>query len=326
MATADLLLQAQAIVIGKVTLTVPGAFTDTARLDARGWRSLDHLLAAEAAGFIDLAEQLRDSLERRLGVTVEDRIVSGAAPSPALLTPAEIERLDAAEETLRATSAPLPANLTAREAYRIRSQRQRLQRDAKLAILDAARERARRVERAEAADVARGVSETAALSRLRFEPLDAELVGGRVRARRKTALQKAFEAGYLDDGPVRAESLMRVGEAYRESFEIYVGQRGPDRTGEGGGGGFGPKALLTPVLAKMRLDEMRGEEREREGQRRRVALGEKLSRRERQACDMVCGLDISVNAAAERLKADRRSLGAALRRGLTNAGANMGWW
>lgn len=322
------LAAAQAIPIGALTLTVPGPLADPARLDPAHWRALDRLIAAEASGFHDLAAVIQPELERRLGVTPDDRLVAGSAPDPAAFTPAEIARLDAAEAVLAAPHARAPKA----------SDLDRKRREARLAILDLQRDRARRVARAEDAEVARGLAETAALASARGEPLAADRVAGRLRARRLTALEKALQSGYLDGGPVRPESLLRAGEAYRDAYEIAVGERGPTRdlSRAPQPGTFGPRTPTTPILASLRLAQMRGEPvRKRAGEepegaatvasKRRKAL-RMLTDRERQACDLICGQDLTVNATAERLSADRNALGVALRRALTAVGENCGWW
>jgi hypothetical protein len=51
-----------------------------------------------------------------------------------------------------------------------------------------------------------------------------------------------------------------------------------------------------------------------------------FSRRQREVLDRVCGLDLTVRATAEALKAGFPSTARALREGLILAGENKGWF
>lgn len=269
-------------------------------MDAKAWTSLDHVVAADLAGFSDLTERLRAGLERRLGVTNEDRHVAGTL-DPLAMASEDIERLDAAESNLRVALAPTHG-LTGKE----RGQRHKQRCDARLALLDLQRDHARRIERAGAVEVVRGIAETVSLSKP--GSLSVETVAGKPRARRIGGFLAALDRGVLDGCKVSAEALYRMGELYRELYEIAIGQRGPDRENMTGGGGS-----RVPVVA--------------------IEAGEKLSAMRTNMAplqvgvlDIVCGHDCYVYDAATQLRRKPATIETVLCQALEIAGANKGAW
>lgn len=293
--TVEAFRPAQCLRLGSVVLTIPrGA------MDAKAWTSLDHVVAADLAGLSDLTERLRAGLERRLGVTNEDRHVAGTL-DPLAMASEDIERLDAAESNLRVALAPTHG-LTGKE----RGQRHKQRCDARLALLDLQRDHARRIERAGAVEVVRGIAETVSLSKP--GSLSVETVAGKPRARRIGGFLAALDRGVLDGCKVSAEALYRMGELYRELYEIAIGQRGPDRENMTGGGGS-----RVPVVA--------------------IEAGEKLSAMRTNMAplqvgvlDIVCGHDCYVYDAATQLRRKPATIETVLCQALEIAGANKGAW
>lgn len=284
---------ARAVPLGRLTLTLP----PRRGLSRKGRHTLDLVIAAEADGLLTHATAWLTDLERLLGVTTDDRLVAGSLPNARGIDPDDMDRLAQAEATLRSRTAP-----------------SNLRKEAKRAILDVKRRQAQRVERADSADVERGIAESFALAANRGELVCVETVAGRRRATKLGGLQLAFERGVLDTTSVRGESLLRAAELYRDLYEIAIGGRGPDRTENlamgGVSSGFGPKSMLPQVQASQEL------QRTRDG----------LTKVQRQTCDLVCGLDFTVAAAAKRLGKNYRTLEKALAEGLKRVGENKDWW
>ena len=132
----------------------------------------------------------------------------------------------------------------------------------------------------------------------------------RVRIVSRGGLQLAFERGDLDGGPTKAEQLIETGQTYRWAYEASVALATPQRT-------------LSPVSARTAFRASDGPQEQvfRAGELlRRFRDG--LSDRQVAVLDRVCGLDMTVRAAAVSLKADPRSARNALLEGLTMAEAN----
>ena len=114
-------------------------------------------------------------------------------------------------------------------------------------------------------------------------------------------IETAYEKGHLDGQGPKAEALKVTGLRYRQAYEIIealVSSRGE------GGSGYGAKApQMRVVSAGQDLAFMRA----------------KLSRRERQVLDLVCGQDLRLRPASEFLKAGFPATRRALRNGLVTA-------
>ena len=132
----------------------------------------------------------------------------------------------------------------------------------------------------------------------------------RTRILSRGGLQLAFERGDLDGGPVKAERLLQTAKAYRWAFETasalttparnlaVVGPRSPLKAGAG------PQDAVFAAGEMLRVFR-RG-----------------LTVRQIAALDRVCGLDMTIRAAALALKADARTVRAALVEALAAATAN----
>ncbi len=188
----------------------------------------------------------------------------------------------------------------------------------------------RHAERIEALGLAARLAETSALAIARGEEVWCETVrlaeplfdehgvrivqGGapvwrrglvaRVRIASRGGLQLAFERGDLDGGPVRAERLYDTGKVYRWAFETTAAMTTPART-------------LAPIAAHAPLRASAGPQEAvfAAGERLR-AFRTRLTPRQAAVLDRVCGLDMSVRAAALALRADPRSVRKALVEGL----------
>lgn len=200
-------------------------------------------------------------------------------------------------------------------------------------ILDLER---RRIERLEGGSLAARLAETASLARARGEevrsetlriavplvdehgaplvrrglPLFRQEVVTRVRIVSRGGLQLAFERGDLDGGPTNAERLVETGKTYRWAYETSAALATPQRN-------------LSPVSARLTFRASDGPQEQvfRAGELLRL-FRDGLSRRQVAVLDRVCGLDMTVRAAARSLKADPRSARKALLEGLTRAEAN----
>lgn len=94
------------------------------------------------------------------------------------------------------------------------------------------------------------------------------------RAKRLTGIEHAYAAEYLVGGRLRSDTLLRIGQDYREAYIIAEGQSSAG--GGEGGGGFGPKAPQPRLVeAGQELDDMRS----------------MLTGRQRSVLDQICGRD-----------------------------------
>lgn len=295
-----------------LVLTVP----HEARLSAGGLAHLERVLGA-LVDAPDAARGLAREFEELWGVTDAHREVVAQSHSRAWLN---------AQARAEQASAPVPEKappprLSEQELVRLeqaqakltsKSRKQRA--EGKRQVLALERTLEGRARFAEEREIESAVDETAELSRIRGELIGVDHVAGRRRATRLGGLQLAFERGVLDTTSVRGESLMRAAELYRDLYEIAVGQRGPDRTENlamgGVSSGFGPKSMLPQVRAGRELQYAR----------------DGLTKVQRDTCDLVCGLDCTVNEAARRMSKNPRTLEKALAEGLKRVGENRMWW
>jgi hypothetical protein len=130
----------------------------------------------------------------------------------------------------------------------------------------------------------------------------------RVRIASRGGLQLAFERGDLDGGPVKAERLYETGKSYRWAYEAGCALTTPARS-------------LSPISGRSPLRSSAGP------QDAVFAAGELLRRfrgplaaRQVVILDRVCGLDMTIRAAALALRADPRTVRTALVEALTAAG------
>ena len=132
----------------------------------------------------------------------------------------------------------------------------------------------------------------------------------RVRIASRGGLQLAFERGDLDGGPVKADRLLEISKTYRWAFEAHSALTTPERN-------------LSSVSARSPLRASAGPQEAvfAAGQILRT-LRNGMNERQRAAADMVCGLDMTIRAAALALKADPRTLRRALVEALTIAADN----
>lgn len=310
---------AEAVTVGAVVLTFPGR----ARLDNRVWGAVDRLIAAQAAGFGDLAEHIHADLERRLGVTHDDRLIAGALPDPRKPTPDELVALALAEQALTDAAKPLPKGLTHRQARAHRERNRESRKTAKLAIAAIQARLQTGAEKVRDLEVRKGLAETVKLAGLRKEVLEigqAPGASGRVWASRTPELSRLWASGHLDGSQVGADGLKRAGEAYRDVYEIAVGKRGPDRS-EGAGGVFGSKTPTAPILASTKLEEMRGRPH-----RKTDRVFSPMTPAQQKACDLICGENLSLPEASRATGAHRDTVARRLRAGLTIIGENLLWW
>ncbi len=141
-------------------------------------------------------------------------------------------------------------------------------------------------------------------------PLHRQETVTRMRILSRGGLQLAFDRGDLDGGPVKAERLLQTAKAYRWAYETatslttparnlaVVGARAPLKAGAG------PQDAVFAAGALLRV----------------FRTG--LAARQVAVLDRVCGLDLTVRAAALALKADHRSVRKALVEALGIATAN----
>jgi hypothetical protein len=132
----------------------------------------------------------------------------------------------------------------------------------------------------------------------------------RMRVVSRGGLQLAFERGDLDGGAVKAERLLETGKAYRWAYETASALTTPARNLATVGARVPLKAGAGPQDAVFAAGELL-----------RVFRGG-LAARQVAVLDRVCGLDITVRAAALALKADHRTIRKALIEALAAAGAN----
>ncbi|HEY1427677.1 MAG TPA: hypothetical protein VGF50_13485 [Caulobacteraceae bacterium] len=132
----------------------------------------------------------------------------------------------------------------------------------------------------------------------------------RMRILSRGGLQLAFDRGDLDTGPIRAERLLDTGRAYRWAYETasalttparnlaVIGARSPLRAGAG------PQDAVFAAGELLRI----------------FRAG--LTARQVQALDRVCGLDMTIRAAALASRADPRTVRKALVEALAVATSN----
>jgi hypothetical protein len=132
----------------------------------------------------------------------------------------------------------------------------------------------------------------------------------RTRILSRGGLQLAFDRGDLDGGAIKAERLLETAKAYRWAYETatslttparnlaVVGARAPLRAGAG------PQDAVFAAGELLRV----------------FRVG--LSARQVAVLDRVCGLDLTIRAAALALKADARTVRAALVEALAAATIN----
>ena len=194
----------------------------------------------------------------------------------------------------------------------------------------------RRLERLENISLSARITETICLARARGEAVRSETVrvavplidehgarvlrrglpayraetATRVRIVSRGGLQLAFERGDLDGGPAKAEQLLDIGRTYRWAYEVSAALTTPQRT-------------LSPISTRTAVRTSDGPQEQvfRAGELLRSFRGG-LSDRQVAVLDRVCGLDMTVSAAAVALKADPRSARKRLLEGLTLAEAN----
>lgn len=141
-------------------------------------------------------------------------------------------------------------------------------------------------------------------------PLYRQETVSRVRILSRGGLQLAFDRGDLDGGRLKAERLLDTGIAYRWAFESASSLRTPARN-------------LAPIAARSPMRASAGP------QDAVFAAGELLrtfraglSERQVSVLDRICGLDLTLRAAALALKADPRTLRRALIEALALAAEN----
>ena len=129
----------------------------------------------------------------------------------------------------------------------------------------------------------------------------------RVRIASRGGLQLAFDRGDLDIGRMKAERLYDTGKTYRWAYETSTALTTPARN-------------LAPISARARLRASAGPQEVvfAAGERLR-AFRAALTPRQIAILDRVCGLDLTIRAAAQALGSDPRSVRRALVEGLTAA-------
>lgn len=141
-------------------------------------------------------------------------------------------------------------------------------------------------------------------------PLYRHETATRMRILSRGGLQLAFDRGDLDGGPSKAERLLDTGKAYRWAYEAASALTTPTRNLAIVGARAPLKASAGPQDAVFAAGELL-----------RIFRAD-LSARQVQALDRVCGLDMTVRAAALALKADPRTIRKALVDALAAATAN----
>jgi len=132
----------------------------------------------------------------------------------------------------------------------------------------------------------------------------------RLRILSRGGLQLAFDRGDLDGGPVRAERLLETAKTYRWAFESATALTTPTRNLAVVGARAPLKASVGPQDAVFTAGELL----------RIFRHG--LTPRQVAVLDRVCGLDLTVRAAALALKADPRTVRRALVEALSAATSN----
>jgi hypothetical protein len=233
------------------------------------------------------------------------------SPDPERLTRDELRRLAKAERKL-GNADPAVAAAGRREIVELERRRQTRNADTALAA---------------------GLAETAALARARGEEVSTESVRitspllddhgaqivrrglplyrqetvSRVRVSSRGGLQLAFERGDLDGGLVKAERLYETGKRYRWAYETSTGLTTPERDLASVSAHAPLRASAGPQDAVFAAGEILH------------AYRRPLTDRARAVLDRVCGLDMTLRAAALALKADPRTLRRTLVDALTAA-------
>jgi hypothetical protein len=145
---------------------------------------------------------------------------------------------------------------------------------------------------------------------LRGLPLYRQETVSRVRVVSRGGLQLAFERGDLDGGPVKAERLYETAKAYRWAYEASSALTTPTRN-------------LAPISSRSPMRASAGPQDAvfAAGQLLRV-FRQGLSERQCAILDRVCGLDLTLRAAAMSLRADPRTIRTALIEALSAATTN----
>ncbi len=149
---------------------------------------------------------------------------------------------------------------------------------------------------------------------------DAVLVEERVTRRRvltRGGLELAYRRGDLDEGKgaKRERLLYATGQAYQQGYERIEGLAGGRRDPDGGS-----------AVSTRRLDLPAGQEVVADQQGQFAAMRAALSPRQRAVLDRVCGLDMSIGAAAGAMGAGVPSIRRALRGGLGAAAQAAREW
>jgi hypothetical protein len=132
----------------------------------------------------------------------------------------------------------------------------------------------------------------------------------RTRILSRGGLQLAFDRGDLDGGPHKAERLLQTAKAYRWAYETATSLTTPARNLAIAGPRSPLRAGAGPQDAVFAAGELL-----------RVFRGG-LAARQVAVLDRVCGLDMSIRATALALKADARTVRAAVVAALAAATAN----
>jgi hypothetical protein len=194
----------------------------------------------------------------------------------------------------------------------------------------------RRQDREDDSALTAGLAETSALARARGEEVRAESVRiatpqldehgarivrrglplyrqetvARVRIASRGGLQLAFERGDLDGGPIKAEQIYETGKTYRWAFESNSALTTPERNLASVSARAPLRASAGPQDAVFQAGEILRAYRRGQGERPVAVL------------DLVCGLDMTLRAAAMALKADPRTARKVLIEALTAATDN----
>lgn len=137
--------------------------------------------------------------------------------------------------------------------------------------------------------------ETVALAEGRHEAV--KVVGPATRILSRTGLVQAYEDGHLGERS-EANGRLTAGIAYRAAFELAEGKT----TGERGLSGFGPRA---PQVKKLEAAEAL------------KAMRAKLTPRQQEVLDLVCGHDMRLRVAATQLRRGFPATKIGLRAGLS---------
>lgn len=270
-------------------------------------------------------------LEERLGVTTQHRIEAmrpgeawealadravwlalGSATEPPPVKPAKTRKRAASgpgSKTVVGQDRPSPQSIEAWECNRanLLSPNARIRRSAWDAMATIEREW---IEGPERKWVEGANAETLALAASRGEEIDAKAKNGKVRILSRGGLDAAFRAGHLDAvarnprDDWRSQELVSVGEIYGSALEVIQAQATPNRDAGSGMGREGPQHAILhsgEVLAILRGS---------------------LSPEQTDALDLICGLGMSINAAALSRKTHRLTMRTHLREGLGKAALN----